>query len=173
MNRRFIPYCVAKSVYDIDPGFFKKNGVATVFIDLDNTLDPYNQPLPSQRAKDLKLVYEALGIELILVSNNTSKRVAKYAGALATRYIGSLGKPFSFKLRKYIAKFDIDTSKTMMIGDQIMTDVGCGNGAGVRTILTERLVDDDQWTTRFNRFFDRHRLRKMQKLSLLTDWRNK
>jgi HAD superfamily phosphatase (TIGR01668 family) len=141
-----------------------------LFVDLDNTLDAYHQSHPTDKAFSLKEKLSKAAIEMIVVSNNTSKRVSTYAKELGVRYAGSLYKPFAFKLRKFIKKNGIDISKVMMIGDQIITDVACGNGAGIRVILTERLVEDDQWTTRFNRWFDAPRYQKMKKQNLLISW---
>lgn len=173
MNKRFVPFCVAKSIYDIDPAFFKKHQITTLFVDLDNTLDAHNKSHPSDRALALKEKFAAVGIEMIVVSNNTSKRVSTYAKELGVRYAGSLLKPFAFRLKKFIKANKIDIAKVMMIGDQIITDVCCGNGAGIRVILTERLVDDDQWTTKFNRLFDKPRYKKLKKLNLLIKWEDK
>ena len=173
MNQRLVPFCVAKSIYDIAPTFFQKYHITTLFVDLDNTLDAFHQPLPSQRALELKKRLAEIGIEIIVVSNNTSKRVSKYAQALGVRFVGSLKKPFSFKLKKFIKRLNIDVNTAMMIGDQIITDVICGNGAGLRVILTEKLVGEDQWTTRINRVFDQPRYEKMKKQNLLISWEEK
>ncbi|MFA6780800.1 MAG: YqeG family HAD IIIA-type phosphatase [Bacilli bacterium] len=170
MNKRFIPFCVAKSIYDIEPAFFQKHNISILFVDLDNTLDAYQQSHPTKKAYALKEKLTQAGIEIIVVSNNTSKRVSTYAKELGVRHAGSLFKPFAFKLKKFIKKHNIDISMVMMIGDQIITDVACGNGAGIKTILTDRLVEDDQWTTRFNRCFDRPRYQKMKKMNLLISW---
>lgn len=170
MNKRFIPFCVAKSIYDIEPTFFQKHQISILFVDLDNTLDAFNQLRPTEKARALKEKLSEAGIEIIVVSNNTSKRVSTYAQELGVRYVGSLYKPFALKLRKFIKKKNIDLTKVMMVGDQIITDVACGNGAGIRVILTEKLVEDDQWTTRFNRWFDAPRYRKMKRLNLLISW---
>ncbi|MFA5421313.1 MAG: HAD-IIIA family hydrolase [Bacilli bacterium] len=173
MNKRLIPFCVAKSIYDIEPAFFEKYQVATLFVDLDNTLDAYHQTHPTPRAIALKERLSKSGIEIIIVSNNTSKRVSTYATELGVRYAGSLLKPFSYKLKKFIDKEKIDISKAMMVGDQIITDVSCGNGAGLRVILTDKIANEDQWTTRFNRWFDRPRRQKMEALNLLAKWEDK
>ena len=58
-----------------------------------------------------------------------------------------------------------------MIGDQIVTDISCANGAKVKSVLTEKLVPEDQPTTRFNRLFDNPLRKKLKKKNLLKDWR--
>jgi len=61
----------------------------------------------------------------------------------------------------------------MLVGDQLITDVLAGRGAHIRVILTEKIVKEDQWTTRFNRLLDYPIRRYLSKKGLLPDWRNK
>ena len=52
MFKRFIPFAHATSIYEIDPMFFKKQNVKTLFVDLDNTLDSYKAREPKQETID-------------------------------------------------------------------------------------------------------------------------
>ena len=55
-----------------------------------------------------------------------------------------------------------------MVGDQITTDVIAANGAGIRAVLTDPLdPDNEPFTTRFNRLFDRRWRKKLSKKGLL------
>ena len=171
MLKRFIPFAHAESIYLIDLSFYKKLGIKYVFADLDNTLDSYKQATPLEKAKKLKDELEKIGIELIIVSNNTGARVQKYSKELGVRHFSSLGKPFSFKLKKIMKNASIKPEEVVMIGDQIVTDISCANGARVKSILTEKLVKEDQPTTRFNRLFDNPLRRKLKRKNLLRDWR--
>ena len=171
MLKRFIPFAHAESIYKIDLSFFEKLGIKYVFADLDNTLDSYKQATPLERAKKFKADLEKLGIELIIVSNNTGARVQKYSKELGVRHFSSLAKPFSFTLKKIMKAANIKPEEVVMIGDQIVTDISCANGAKVKSILTEKLVKEDQPTTRFNRLFDNPLRRKLKRKSLLRDWR--
>ena len=54
MRKLYIPYAHAKSIYDIDVSFFKKENVTTLLLDLDNTLDSYRQKVPTPKALELK-----------------------------------------------------------------------------------------------------------------------
>ena len=58
----------------------------------------------------------------------------------------------------------------MMIGDQLITDVAAANRAHLRIIYTEKLVKEDQPTTRFNRIFERPKKRRLIKKHLLREW---
>ena len=172
MSKIYIPYAHAESVFAIDVSFFKKENVKTILIDLDNTLDSYKTKTPSKRVFDLKERLLKEGIKMIIVSNNTGKRVTTYASALGIDFISSIGKPFARKLIKKMKERNIDLSTSMMIGDQTVTDIACGNRAKIRTILTDKIVKEDQPTTHFNRLFDRPIRKRLAKKNLLRDWRS-
>lgn len=171
MVKRFIPFAHAKSIFEIDVSFYKKLGVKYVFADLDNTLDSYKQTVPSTRVLSLKEDLLVEGIELIITSNNTGKRVKTYSRGLGVRFLSSVGKPFSHKLNKRIKEMKIDKDRIIMIGDQVVTDISCANGSKIKSVLTDKIVKEDQPTTRFNRLFDKPLRRKLSKKGLLKDWR--
>lgn len=166
-----IPFAHASSIYDIDVSFYKKLNVKYVLSDLDNTLDSYKTKLPLKRAFELKENLAKEGIELIIISNNTGKRVSTYSDALGIRYLSSVGKPFAKKLIRKLSENSIDIDKSIMIGDQVVTDITCANRANIRSVLTDKLVKEDQITTRFNRLFDRPLRRALKRKHLLKDWR--
>ena len=171
MLKIHIPYAHASSVFDIDVGFFKNENIKTILCDLDNTLDSYRTKTPSKRVFELKETLAKAGIDLIIVSNNTGKRVTEYASALDVPFISSIRKPFAKKLLAKMKDMGIDLSTTMLIGDQTVTDIPCGNRAGVKTVLTDKIVKEDQPTTHFNRLFDRPIRRALKRKKLLRDWR--
>lgn len=171
MLRCRIPFAHASSIFDIDVSFFKKLGIKFVLSDLDNTLDSYRTKLPSDRAKRFKQLLIDNDIELIIISNNTGKRVSTYSKELGIKYLSSVGKPFASKLLSKLAENNIDIDKSIMIGDQVVTDITCANRAGIKSVLTEKLVKEDQWTTRFNRLFDRPLRKALKRKHLLKDWR--
>lgn len=171
MWKRLIPFTHAQSIFEIDVSFYKNLGVKFILVDLDNTLDSYKTALPSKRVIDLKEDLLMEGIELIITSNNTGKRVTKYSRALGVRFMSKVGKPFSRKLLKKLRELKIQKHEVILIGDQIVTDISCANGAKIKSVLTEKLVEEDQPTTRFNRLFDNPLRRKLNKKHLLKDWR--
>lgn len=171
MFKKFIPFCHADSIYKVDPDFFKKQGVKTLFIDLDNTLDSYK----AVHAKEETIAYikslADLGIEPVIISNNRAKRVDSFAKDCGITYIASARKPFARKLLREISKRNLSCSDVMLVGDQMMTDVLAASGAHIRVMLTEKLVKEDQWTTRINRLVDRPIRKYHKKHKNLKDWR--
>ena len=173
MFKRFIPFAHSESVFDIDNCFYKKQGITTLLIDLDNTLDSYKSKLPSERAKELVARLKEDGINPIIISNNRGKRVSMYANALGVEYVNSAGKPFPFRINKEIKKRGLEKNNVMLVGDQIITDVLAGRNAGIRVVLTEKIVKEDQPTTHINRLFDRPIRKYHRKRGNLVNWRNK
>lgn len=170
MRKLYIPYAHAKSIYDIDVSFFKKENVTTLLLDLDNTLDSYRQKVPTQKAIDLKENLLKEGIKIIIISNNTGKRVSEYANKLGVEYVNSIGKPFAFGIKRLLKNNNLSNENVMMIGDQLITDVAAGNRAKLRCIYVDKIVKEDQPTTRFNRIFEKPKRKKLFKKHLLREW---
>ena len=171
MFKKFIPYCHATSIYDINIQFFLDIGVKNILLDLDNTLDSYKLYKPTNRAIELIKRFQNNGISPIVISNNKGKRVSSYANALKIPYINSAMKPFAKKITQYIEHNHIDKNTLVFVGDQMMTDVLACHNAGIRCILTEKIVKEDQFTTHINRIFDRVIRRHLRRKGKLIDWR--
>ena len=170
MLRKFHPFCHATSIYDIDINFFKKLNIKYLFTDLDNTLDSYRCYDPSQRAKDLVKALKDIGVTTIIISNNTGQRVKTYSERLGVEWTHSMGKPFSRKLKVFIKERNINPEEVIMVGDQMITDIRCANGAKLKSILTDKIVKEDQWTTHINRFFERPYRKHCMKKHKFKEW---
>ena len=171
MRKRVIPFAYAESIYDILPSFYEAHGVKVILCDLDNTLDPYWVKEPTPRALEWAEKIKARGLGIVILSNNTGKRVERYAKLLGVEFQGMMKKPFSGPLKRYLRNKGLKPEEVMLVGDQIQTDVKAGNGAGVRTVLLEPLDPKEPPWTKFNRLFDRPKRRRLKKLGLLKDWR--
>ena len=161
----------AKSIYDIEIPFYSQIGIKYLLIDLDNTLDSYRIYYPTLPAINLIKDLRENGIIPIIVSNNKGKRVQTYASFLQVECISSAMKPFAKKIKSFLKASNIKHDKVMLIGDQLMTDVGAANAADIKAILTDKIVNEDQWTTRLNRFIDIPLRKKLKKKGKLPDWR--
>lgn len=173
MCKKYIPFAHAKSVFEIDISFFKKYEISTILIDLDNTLDSYKTKYPTERALDFKNLMDNNGIDLIITSNNTGKRVSLYASALGVKFWSSVGKPFGGKLNRLLKENGINKNNVILIGDQTTTDILCANNAHIKSVLTDKIVKEDQPTTRFNRLIDVPMRKHLNKKGLLIDWRDR
>lgn len=172
-NEYKIPYAHATNIYAIDPDFFRKEGIKVLLCDLDNTLDSYKALLPRKEAIDLKKKLDNLGIKLIIISNNRPKRVKPYANALGVTYISKAGKPFKKKISRFLKENCYNLNEVMLIGDQLLTDIKCASRLKIKSILLEKLVEEDQWTTKINRLFDKPLRKRLRRKNALVDWRKR
>ena len=171
MKNKYVPFAVAVSIYEIDIDFFKQQNVKVLLMDLDNTLDSYKLYHPTERAYELIKKIKEAGILPVIVSNNRGKRVRTYAKDLNLIYINSAAKPFGFRIRKFIEQYGWNKEEVMLVGDQMITDVAAAKRVGIRVILTDKIVKEDEWTTRFNRIFGRIIRKYHKKRGNLISWR--
>jgi hypothetical protein len=65
-------------------------------------------------------------------------------------------KPFPYKMKECLKKANQDPKKTVIIGDQLFTDILCGNLLRLYTIKVEALdLHNEFWATKILRFFER------------------
>ena len=173
MFKKFIPYCHAKNIYEVDPNFFVKQGVKLVLIDLDNTLDSFKVRRASVKTINFINSLKNYGLTPVVISNNKENRVKDFANDLKIDFVANAKKPFSKKILNTISKRNLKPDDVMLVGDQMMTDVQAAHKAGLRMVLCNKLVKEDQWTTHINRIFGRRIKKYLQKRNKLVDWRNK
>lgn len=162
MNKRKLPWKIASDIYSIPLSFFKEEGIENILLDLDNTLASYKDKKPSKRTIDLIDSYLKAGFKVAIASNNTNERVKEFAKELGIPAYCGLAKPFSGPLKKMIAKEGFDKEKTVLIGDQIMTDAKAANKAGIKSILTMPIAPIDPIWTRINRFLSKSIIKKLK-----------
>lgn len=165
--KKFVPTYYASSIFDIDISFFVKKGYKCILTDLDNTLDVYNILIPSDRVFLLKKKLDEANIKLCIVSNNKQKRKGIYPERLGIEAIFSSRKPFSKRISAFIKKLGYNKNEVILVGDQILTDVACGNNAGIDVILTDPISKIDQPVTKFNRLIDKPLRKRLHKKKIL------
>ena len=83
MSFSLIPGQVLGSIYDLAPETLRSSGVTLVLADLDNTLVPYEEALPSPALTAWKEALEKNGVALFVVSNSRkSRRCPDFCAAL-------------------------------------------------------------------------------------------
>lgn len=135
MFEKFYPDYKLKSIDDIDFGILKDRKFA--ILDIDNTLVPYTAPLADDRAKKFLKKLEDNGIKYAFVSNNHKTRVEKFAKEFDAFFVYDSGKPLLFGIKKAMKHLGAKRNNTVLIGDQVFTDVYAGKRAGLLTIMVE------------------------------------
>lgn len=147
----FKPTFWLPSVLAIDRDFLRKNRVRALVLDMDNTLAMHGNPAAEEGVSEWLDKMRALGIKMRVVSNNTEKRVAPLAEILGLEFTANGAKPLTFGVNRAIKAMGVKKSETLVVGDQIFTDVMAGNLAGIRTVLVEPFHLENTWTFRLKR----------------------
>lgn len=147
----FKPTFWLKNVLQIDEDFHRENNVKAMVLDLDNTLSMHGNPAAEEGVTEWLDKMRALGVKMRVVSNNTTKRVAPLAAKLGLEFTANGAKPLTFGISRAIKAMGADKETTLVIGDQIFTDIMGGNLKGVRTVLVEPFHLEKTWTFRLKR----------------------
>ena len=146
------PKVYVNSVYNIDLKKLKKiKKIKGIIVDLDNTLVAWGEKEVSQRIIDWIKEAKELGLKICIVSNTNSKRVAEFAKIFNIPYHSKYFKPFSIAFNNGLKILDTKKSETVVIGDQIFTDIWGGNRLKLLTILVMPIVKKDSIGTFLHR----------------------
>ncbi|MDX2006155.1 MAG: YqeG family HAD IIIA-type phosphatase [Meiothermus sp.] len=139
----------------IDPAWLLERGIRAVLLDLDNTLVPYRAygECPPELRAWLDSLHAA-GIQTMLVSNGSRRRVRYWRELLGIPGFGPAGKPW-FGFNKALRRLRLNASEVAMVGDQLFTDVLGGNLVGALTILVQPISKKELGYTRLIRRLER------------------
>lgn len=133
-----IPQGVYPSVKDLKPEMLAAKGIRLVLADLDNTLVPYKVPEPTPEIVAWKEELERAGIQLFLLSNSRKpNRARHFAESLGIPFQGHSGKPKRGGYFKALERMGCRPEETVMVGDQIFTDILGANRSGIVPLLVE------------------------------------
>lgn len=136
-----LPCHLAESIYWLTPQALRKAGIRLLLADLDNTLAPYEEALPSPALREWKEALEAEGIALYVVSNSRkSRRCPDFCEELGVPYVRHAGKPGTKGFREALERTGVQGKEALVVGDQIFTDILGGNRAGIPTLLVRPLA---------------------------------
>ncbi len=130
-------------------------GFRGIIVDLDNTLVGYGHDRLDPADAAWIASARARGFGVCLVSNNFNGRVTRVGSELGVPSVPSALKPLP---RGFLAALRIlGTSKreTVVVGDQLFTDVLGAKLVGLHAVLTEPLVPHDWLGTRVLRMLER------------------
>jgi len=151
-----IPKVYVDSICNIDLKKLKKvKNIKGIIVDLDNTLVAWGKKEVSQRIIDWVKEAKRLEFKLCIVSNTNSKRVAELAKIFDIPYYSKYFKPFSIAFNNGLKILDTKKTETVVIGDQIFTDIWGGNILKLLTILVAPIAKKDSLGTFLHRNFEK------------------
>ncbi len=167
MLKQFLPNQHVKSILDIQPGVLKEKGIKGVITDLDNTLVEWDRPLATPRVIEWFEKMKQHNIKVTIVSNNDENRVKAFSDPLQIPFVYRARKPLTHAFLRAAKQMDLKKEETVVIGDQLLTDIFGGNRSGFKTILVVPVSQTDGLATQFNRFVERRMLNWFRKKGML------
>ena len=131
----FSPDYYFRSVQDIDLSVLADAGIDTLLMDLDNTLLPRDSnDVPGELREWVRDLADR-GFRVCLVSNNWHERVSTVAEELGFELVAKAVKPLPFAFLRALSKLGSTRRSSVVVGDQLFTDVLGGKLLGMRTVL--------------------------------------
>lgn len=135
--------------------FLQEQGIRALVLDIDNTLEPYENPTPSEGVRAWFSSLAEAGISAAFVSNNGKERVETFNAELGRIAYYKAKKPFAGKVKRAMREMGVTKEETLFMGDQIFTDVLAARLAGIRVALVPPIKDKTDALTRFKRWLER------------------
>lgn len=160
---KYLPTYMGATIYDLDfaklYALHKKN----IIMDLDNTLIPYTKCEADDALLKWHKRLKELGFHLYIASNNNDQRIVQFSKTFPLDgFLTKAGKPKADKLLAFMEEHHLKASETIMLGDQILTDIAVANNAGIDSILVTSIDKTSQkWYTKINRIRERKIIKKL------------
>jgi HAD superfamily phosphatase (TIGR01668 family) len=130
-------------------------GYLGIIVDLDNTLVGYGQDHLAAEDAAWIAAARARDFRICLVSNNFNGRVRRIGAQLGVPAIPNALKPLPRGFAAALRVLGTAKRQTIVVGDQLFTDVLGAKLSGLHSILTEPLVAKDWLGTRVLRMLER------------------
>jgi HAD superfamily phosphatase (TIGR01668 family) len=160
LEKRFRPDGNAGSVFSIDYIGLFKAGYRLVLLDIDNTLVRHGQDHPSEAAVAAVRRILAAGLACIVVSNARSSRSKVFCERLRVTCVPGAGKPSPRGVLRACRMAGVDPGRTVLIGDQLFTDVAAAHRAGCAAIRVHPLHPAEPLFLRAKRLLERPLVRR-------------
>jgi uncharacterized protein len=139
------------TVTDINVDELKKEGIKLIIFDFDNTLTHHGSGTLKPITVSFLDLLRSESFRIFVLSNAKKRRMDRILSGLNLEGRGLSFKPFPVILNRVIKNCDVLKKETVLIGDQIFTDIAAGNLAGIKTILVERISDNESRSIKFRR----------------------
>lgn len=144
-----------ESVFEINFEDLQKKNIKNILIDLDNTLVPWGEDKITERLVRWLRRTQEKGFNICVLSNNTEKRASSLNKTLGLPYVAFARKPAKKAFEKGLKMLKAKRRETVIIGDQIFTDILGGKRVGIQTVLVMPLSKNEFWGTKIARKFEK------------------
>ena len=143
-------------ITEIDLARLRSEGFEALMLDLDNTLCPWQSHEVPEDVRAWLERAKSLGMKVCIVSNtHNPRRLRQIAEELGVPSLDRALKPRRRAFARAAEMVGSCPGRTVVVGDQILTDVIGGNRAGMRTILVEPMHPREFIGTKLSRLVER------------------
>lgn len=157
------PTLYVNKVTDITPELLNKLGVKSIILDVDDTIAAHHSKIPLKGIVRWLNAMKQADMKIIIASNNYKSRVKPIAYRLGLPFIFLSLKPLPFGLYKAIKVLSSCKDKSIVIGDQIFTDILGANLSGIKSILIDPLSKPKKFSLLIKRKFENPIRNKLKK----------
>lgn len=143
MFKSFYPYEYVDSVHAIDYYKLYDMGYRSIIFDLDNTLTHHGENSSEEVDQLFKQIHE-IGLKTLLLSNNCDERIELFLENIDSPFISNANKPKTENYFKAVSLLQTKIEETIMVGDQLFTDIYGANLSGMPNILVKYMRHDDK-----------------------------
>ena len=154
MFRCFFPDEYLDSAYEINYEKLYEEGYRGLIYDIDNTLVPHGAPADARAVKLFKDL-KKMGFSFCFLSNNKRPRVEPFAKAVGGRFIENAHKPAKGNYIKACDMLGNGTDRTVLVGDQLFTDVYGAKRAGIHAILVKPIHPKEEIQIVLKRYLEK------------------
>ena len=140
---------------DLDMKHYRELGFDTILLDIDNTIAVPNTGICDERAEKFIKDLEEAGFKVVIFSNNTKKRVEMFKRDIDVETNCWSMKPLPFSFLATCKRMNTTPKKTIVLGDQLVTDILGANLSGCYGIYCKQLQEKDSTITKFNRMIEK------------------
>jgi HAD superfamily phosphatase (TIGR01668 family) len=154
--RAFAPAHAADNLHSVDLQGLWDSGKRLLLLDVDHTLVAWKTEDFSPEVRGWVAQAKELGFQLCIISNtHRLQRLERITNELGVDTVRGRFKPSRAMFRLALIKYGRKAEETVMIGDQMMTDILGANRAGIDAIWVRKMDGKEFAGTRVNRFFER------------------
>ena len=148
---------------DITPSLLHELKAEALLLDVDNTLalDGSQKPFCGTVEWSHKICSD--GFKVMILSNNFSKRVEPFAEQYGLPYLSMAMKPLPVGYLRAASRLCVRRERTVVVGDQIFTDILGANLAGMKSILLVPVKEEDSLSFRVRRRLEQPIRRRIER----------
>lgn len=169
MIKYLCPDLYVHSIVDVDLALLKSKGYNTLLFDLDNTLVGWRAKAVPEAVLSWLRQATKLGFKMCIISNSLVRRVTRFSKSLGIPAIPKAVKPMKGPFLRALSLLSSKPEKTVVIGDQVFTDVLGGKRLGMLSILVLPVDKREFFTTIFFRIAEKVVLFRLKRRGMLKE----